>query len=140
MREMWVAAWLSMVSPVCIANVLTVFCLGNDCLAVEETKVKGLDVEVYRLDSTVTVPKQWEAQLRALNPKSEKEGEAAMSKILNSPIGRDGLREMQRSAEGIEFVLGNDIEKLPAYMCDEKYVVYGGGLYDAVRECRGVWK
>ena len=62
------------------------------------------------------------------NPSSEVQARQRAMAIIQSPKGQAAIDRMRNSAEAIAVAWQHGIQKLPAVLVDERYVVYG--VYD----------
>ena len=62
------------------------------------------------------------------NPSSEAQARQRAMAIIQSPSGQAAIDRMRNSAEAIAVAWQHGIQKLPAVLVDERYVVYG--VYD----------
>lgn len=116
-----------------------VFCTSKvkECRAVRNDmkRLRGVDVKLKNLDETLIISEKWSEKMRLDPPKTEQEGVDRMSRWMNTSEGRKDMEKMSDSARAIETVLLNGISKVPAFVCDDKYVVYGGTLAKAITLC-----
>ena len=64
-------------------------------------------------------------KLSFLNPGNEAQAKQRAMKLIQSPEGQAMIARMRSSAEAIAVAWQHGIEKLPAVLVDEQYVVYG---------------
>ncbi|HHP0492446.1 DUF1525 domain-containing protein [Vibrio harveyi] len=116
-----------------------VFCTSKvkECRAVRNDikRLRGVDVKLNNLDETLVISEKWSEKMRLDPPKTEQEGVDRMSRWMNSHEGRKDMEKMASSVKAIERVVLSNIEKLPAFICEDKYVVYGGTLSEALKLC-----
>lgn len=117
--------------------VIDVYCTSKTCndFRTQSQRLKGVSVGVHEIDANVTISKKWSDAMKAALPKSEEEGVKFLSDLMNTQEGRTDMQKMTDSAKAIERVVLSGIEKIPAFVCHENYVVYGGSLYQAVKSC-----
>lgn len=123
------------------AGSLTAFCVGDDCQRIEAEagaiQVKWSVFKIYRLDAAERFSQEMTEALRALDPKDAQEGHDKASELLNSAEGQQRLADLKLALDGINRAVEWELEKLPAYVCDEQVVVYGGTLHNAHEQCIG---
>lgn len=133
-----IGVMLSLVAgPVSASLMIDAYCTSKTCedIRSESQRLKGLSVGVHELDATLTVSQKWTAAMKKVSPKTEEDGAKYLSEFMNSQEGRSDMQKMSDSAKAIERVVLSGIEKIPAYVCHQKYVVYGGTLHQAAKSC-----
>ncbi|ENN6469936.1 DUF1525 domain-containing protein [Vibrio vulnificus] len=125
-----------------MAAKVEVYCLSSQCPSIvnDGKRLRGIELVVHELDATDTISEHWSEQLKRHAPKNEEEGEAFISALMNSQRGREDMAKMKASLLALEDVVLKGIAKIPAYLCDDRHVVYGGTLNEAVTSCRSVWR
>ncbi|EKF9501112.1 DUF1525 domain-containing protein [Vibrio cholerae] len=133
---------LTLVTPIASAIELEIFCTESVC---ERSNLNeqvillnksNISVKTYFLDQGRVFEKTIEKHLLSKSPSNEPEGLKIINSFLNSDEGRRLVAEMNHAIDGINEAVQLDIEKIPAYVCSRKGVIYGGDVFNAAKKCR----
>ena len=89
-------------------------------------EIRGLDLATQVL--TLDAIKKPLKSLSFVYPGTEEAARQQALAVINSPKGQDVLAQMRTNAQAVALAWQHGIDKLPAVLVDETYVVYG--VYD----------
>lgn len=141
MLPLWIAASVFLLSFGSDAVELSVYCTKEVCdkkeLATAKALIerKGHVFEVVFLDQGREFEKFMSTEMEKLNPSSEEDGARMVSELLNSDKGRAALGSVNDSLDGLNNAVDWRLKKLPAFICENAAVTYGGNAFQALDDC-----
>jgi len=114
-----------------IVQVLLVLLLSVDVQSGEFTvftatflpaiQLKGVEATVYHINK----PNLIISRLGHFQPKGQEAAQDAALQMLSSESGRALMKELESSFDGVIAAWANGVERLPAILVDDTYLIYG---------------